>query len=157
MKNIEKTEFPLDLEMSLKDFSLIVLAQQEPHAMTIIDLYNFIPITRKYGFEYNVYQAELCTRFADFFFFIICTVLASIMAFKLRPVNINKCTSLFLTSALVFPYILFVIVDVIKHLFKVFVTLIITIGIPFPSFTILLLLFIAFIGTACMLYNVGDA
>ena len=70
---------PIDLQMTLEDFNLILLAQKGTNAMTIGDLYSFIPIANTYGFDRYVYQTELSMRFADFFLFIIFTIYGAIV------------------------------------------------------------------------------
>ena len=114
-KNQPKEDFvfvpPIDLEMTLKDFNLILLAQKGTNAMTIADLYRFIPVANSYGFNRYIYQAELSIRFADFFLFIIFTVFGVILAFNLRPSSIDKCTTLLLLACLVFPYPIYIFFD----------------------------------------------
>lgn len=148
--------FPLELNMSLKDFSLIVLAQQDPHVMTIIDLYNFAPIAEKYGFYEYIYRAELCTRFADFFLFIIFTSLFSITAFKMRAKYASKCTFLFVLATVIFPHVIFIFLESLRYIFKLTISLLATIGLPFPCMFILIILFIIFLFSSYLLYNIGS-
>ena len=42
---------PINLGMTLEDFNLILLAQKGSKAMTIGDLYKFIPVANSYGFD----------------------------------------------------------------------------------------------------------
>ena len=146
---------PIDLEMTLADFNLIILAQKGTHAMTIGDLYNFIPIANNYGFDSYIYQAELSIRFADFFLFIIFTVLTAIIAFNLRPAFPDKCTRLFLLACVVFPYPIYVLLETLKHIFKISLTLLINTGMIFPNIIALTLLLFALIISIYFLYNVG--
>jgi|GEM_PF-978313 len=148
--------FPLETKMSVDEFALIVLAQQEPHAMTIVDLYGFIPIAKHYGFDSYIYGAELCVRFADFFIFIIFTSLLSIVAFKMRPKYIDKCTFLFVIASIAFPYVIFTFLEAVRHIFKLFTTLLINIGMPIPCLIVMTFLFIIFLWASYLLYNVGD-
>ena len=149
--------FPLETKMSIDEFAMIVLAQQEPNAMTIVDLYGFIPIAQHYGFDSYIYGAELCARFADFFIFIIFTTLLSIIAFKMRPKYISKCIFLFVLASLAFPYIVFIFLESIRHIFKMFTILLINVGIPAPCIMTMTLLFAIFLLTSYLLYNVGDS
>lgn len=155
IKNIPEGMFPLELHMNLQDFGLIILAQQDPRVMTIIDLYSFAPIAEKYGFYEQVYRAELCTRFADFFLFIIFTSLFSITAFKMRGKYASKCIFLFILASIFFPYVLFIFVETVRYIFRLTISFIATIGIPFPSVIILIVLFIIFLFSSYLLYNVG--
>ncbi|MGP1520986.1 MAG: hypothetical protein ACTTIZ_05770 [Treponema sp.] len=146
---------PIDLEMTLQEFNLIVLAQKGMRSMTIIDLYNFIPIAKDYGFDGHVYQAEFLMRFADFFLFIIFTISVAITAFNLRPSIPSKCTTLFLLSCVIFPYPIYVLLEVVRYVFKLLMTLLINIGVAFPTVIILILLLLSLIITAYFLYNIG--
>lgn len=146
---------PIYLGMTLKDFMLITLAQQEPHVMTILDLNAFIPISKNYGFDPNVYQAELCTRFADFFLFIIFVCFIGIFALTLRAENIHNCFSLFVISAFIFNYLIFLLLEGVRSVFKLFTIILLKIGISPPCLIVIFILFIIFIFTTYRLYNVG--
>lgn len=147
--------FPLALGMTAEDFRLIVLAQQETNAMSIIDLYSFIPIAHNYGFDSSVYRGEICTRLAEFFIFIIFTSLFAMIAFYLRPENTNKCTFHYIFAGIAFPYLLFLFVEMTRQLFKFCSLILIATGIPFPCFVSLFLLFVLFLLVSSRLYHLG--
>ena len=147
--------FPLDLGMTAEDFGLIVLAQQETSAMSILDLYSFIPIANNYGFDSSVYTGDICVRIADFFMFIIFTILFAMMAFYLRPENIDRCTFHFIFASIAFPCLLFLFVEMVRQLFKFCSFLFITMRVPFPCFSILFILFILFLLLSSRLYKLG--
>lgn len=147
--------FPINLKMTAQDFSLIVLAQQETSAMSIIDLHSFVPIANNYGFDSTVYIAEMSVRLADFFMFIIFTVLFAMVAFYLRPLHPAKCAFHFIFAGIVFPYLLFPFVEMTRQFFKFCFIILITAGIPFPVFSIMFLLFLMFLLLASRLYHLG--
>lgn len=147
--------FPLNLKMTAEDFSLIVLAQQETSAMNIIGLYSFIPIANNYGFDSSVYIGDICIRIAEFFMFIIFTVLFAMMAFYLTPENANKCTLHFIFASIAFPYLIFLFVEMVRQFFKLGSFILITAGIPFPVISIMFILFVLFILLSSNLYKMG--
>lgn len=147
--------FPLPLGMSAHDFDLIALAQQETSAMNILNLYSFFPIAKNYGFDSTVYTAEICMRLADFFMFMIFTVLFATLSFYLRPEQSNISIFHFFIAGLAFPYLFFIFVDSARQILKFCSFILISTGIPFPVFSILLILFLLFIFTASKLYNLG--
>lgn len=146
---------PIDLEMTLEDFNLIILAQKGTKSMTIGDLYKFIPVSENYGFDRYIYQAELCIRFADFFLFIIFTLSGAVIAFNLRTLSPDRCIGLLLLACFVFPYPLYVLFEIVRYIFKLLATLIINTGIAFPNVIALTLLLFALIITTYFLYNIG--
>lgn len=146
---------PIDLEMTLENFNLILLAQKGANAMTIGDLYKFIPIANYYGFDPYIYQVELSIRFADFFLFIIFTIYGAIMAFNLCPINLNKCTILIFLAYIIFPYPIYILFEIMRYAFKILMTLLINTGVVFPNIIALTLLLIALIVVAYFLYNIG--
>jgi len=156
-KNQSKQVFvpPIDLEMTLESFNLILLAQKGTNAMTIGDLYKFIPVANCYGFDSYIYQAELSIRFADFFLFIIFTICGAIMAFNLCPTNLNKCTILLFLACIIFPYPIYILFEIMRYVFKLLMTLLINTGVIFPNTIALTLLLIALIVVAYFLYNIG--
>ncbi len=154
-ENLPQLISPIDLEMTLNDFNLIILAQKGTSAMTILDLYSFAPIASKYGFSSCIYQAELCIRFADFFLFIILTISFAIIAFNLRPTAIDRCTILLLLACFIFPYPIYILLEIVRYIFKLVAILIINTGIIFPNMISMILLLFALIITTYFLYNVG--
>ena len=154
-ENLPQLISPIDLEMTLNDFNLIILAQKGTSAMTILDLYSFAPIASKYGFSSCIYQAELCIRFADFFLFIILTISFAIIAFNLRPTAIDRCTTLLLLACFIFPYPIYILLEIVRYIFKLVAILMINTGIIFPNIVSMMLLLFALIITTYFLYNVG--
>ena len=146
---------PIDLEMTLEDFNLILLAQKGAKAMSIGDLYQFIPIADNYGFDGYIYQTELSMRFADFFLFIIFTVFLSILAFNLRPTSIDKCTLLLLLACLIFSYPIYILFEIMRYVFKLLMTLLNNSGIIFPNIIAMILLLCILIASTYLLYNIG--
>ena len=146
---------PIDLQMTLEDFNLILLAQKGTNAMTIGDLYSFIPIANTYGFDRYVYQTELSIRFADFFLFIIFTVFLSMLAFNLRPSSIDKCTFLLLLACLAFSYPIFILFEIMRYVFKILMTLLNNSGVLFPNIIAMIVLLCTLVISTYLLYNIG--
>lgn len=146
---------PINLGMTLEDFNLILLAQKGSKAMTIGDLYKFIPVANSYGFDKSIYQAELSIRFADFFIFIIFTIFLAIIAFNLRPISIDKCSTLLLLACVIFPYPIYVLLESVRYVFKLLITFLINTGIIFPNIITFTLLLLSLIITTYFLYNIG--
>lgn len=157
-KNVQSKEPfipPIDLEMKLEDFNLILLAQRGTHAMTIVDLCRFIPVANCYGFDSYMYQTELSMRFADFFLFIIFTIYGAIVSFNLCPRNLTRCTMLLVIACLIFPYPTYILLEILRHVFKLFMTLVVNTGFIFSNTIALVFLLFTLIIAMYFLYNIG--
>lgn len=145
---------PIKLDMTMKDFDLIISAHKGAKSMTFYELYKFIRKAERFGFDKNIYYCELILRIADKILFLILSIAAVIISFYFRQPYKLKFKKQWVLFFPLFSYVSYIMIEILRQFIKLFLEFLVNVIPVFAIYIVVFVLLIIFIFLTFKLYNI---